>query len=397
MLDATTLGQAGIWYADQKVGGTSAFNVSTVLTVSGDVSVEDVRRACRRLARAVPELRLRLGLDEWTGEVVQWLCPEPLELRVQSHSAAWLDAEAARLFETDGGALARFAVASVSPDRILVGITVHHAILDGAAQIDLAHRFAACMTQEPAPRPIDGYLSLTAAVRAAEEHARTDHLPYWRERVATMTGPAPRPLSSEDGVTRRYVLHEPSVGRLEARAAELGTRVFHLLAAAVHRCVHALDPEQHVIAAATSLRPPTGEPSGCFLNQIPLTAEPAGRAGPAGRAEPAELLALLRLNSARWTADLRHRAFPFLDLAQLTKVTLDRVLVSYRRTPARLPTGDPRVTAELLRPYPRPKADLGIRFFHDRTLEYEVQWRPSAWPRAVEGLGDDLARCLEEV
>lgn len=386
-----TAAQAAMFYAEQKITSDSAYNVTTVLAVEGPLDEDALVAGCRRLAAATPALRLRIDLRP-DGEVHYWCSSEPVAVDVvdlpgasEDQAREPVDAVAAQRFASDGGALSRFVVVRLAADQARVAIVCHHLAVDGATHALLATRLGEALDGDVEDEPEEAYAALVASVRAREDQWLEEGLRYWAHRLPddldapdwAAVLPAGSAPGDRTGGTWLTSLPASAEKRLVAAAQADDLRLFHLLAAAVHRSLPGDPGCPSVVAAAASIRPtPTAARplTGCFINQVPVLSQGS---------RPEESVRGLALRQAgEWREDLRHRFVPFTDLVARTQphgrpAVLDRVVLTYRTQPRWLSWRGSAASysADLYPKYLEAKTDFTIRFFHHPgELELDVQW-----------------------
>ncbi|WP_225809698.1 condensation domain-containing protein [Streptomyces spinosus] len=391
--EPATAGQTSLFYAAEKDPSGSSFTTDFTVTVDGPLDRERVRRAAALLTAATPSLRLRLTIDDWTGEVVQSFCDDPLDVEWHTIAEDEVPALVARSdaepIEADDGPLARLVVAEHGSGRHTVSLVIHHLAMDGLSQIPLLRQLGAALAGRPRHQPVEVYRRAVREVRAAEEAALRDDRDHWYERVPSTlvladwktpavrgagTGGAP----AEAPGCRREALPPEAAKQLAIAATRSGVRVSHLLTAAVHHAAPVRPGGRTAVCNAASVRPRHGELAdviGNFVNEVPLLAA----------IEPdRSVVDTARSHRQRWSKDLRKRTFPFATLA--TRIppprpgrapALDSVVMSYRRLPRGIgwEDGGLSFSSSLYSRYPTAKTEIAVRFFHDGDeLEYEVQW-----------------------
>ena len=401
--ELATAAQAAMFFAEQKGITSCAYNLTTVVDVTGDSASLDAGEVFRRLADATPALRLRMGLDEWSGEVAYGFSrdkPEVVSIDLDGADPeavrVAVDEVAQRPFDADGGALARFLIVRTAADRVHLAVICHHLCVDGISHARLASRLGNAV-EGPVPTEEEReYVGLVRDVRALEQQAMVGDLDYWRRRVPAGFSPA---------VWRDGLAGEPASGlsltplddrvvrRLGEAAQADQVRPFHILMAAVHSALPLVGDGPSVVSTAVSTRPlaqKEARVTGCFINEVPLQAGPRSAATPRGIAVR---------EGPGWREDLRRRYIPFTQLVGRAKrrdgdqSQLDTVIVSYRKSPRRLAwsSGGLEFAADLYPKFLEEKTDLVIRFFHyGDSMECDVQWGQ----RMPEGLGDAFARDL---
>lgn len=388
-----TGGQAGIWLADQHLGGSAAYNTTVAFTIEG-ADEAAVESAYRRLLECTPGLRVRMGLDR-QGDVIQWIADvdpdvdwvtRPVDPVQGPDVDERLREVVARPFLTDGGQLCRLVAGHTPQGNVVAVLVAHHLVNDGASQVALAHRFVDALAGQIDGQVPSRYVGLVETVRKAEHRARSDDHEYWVRRVtarglgndAVDSCPIVDRAGSAAGYTRGRcgVRH---LAQVVALARSTGASPFLVMAGSVHRALTAVGLNPLGLGVAVSVRPHHGRDDdvvGCFVNQVFLTATPAP-------GEP--FAAFLTREVPGWREDLSRRCLPLLDLADDSQLAgyaphLNRFTVSLRRAPEALSWrhGALRVSAELFKRYLAPRSDLAIRLIQrGQQLEYDAEWRPS--------------------
>lgn len=406
---AATGGQAGLWFAAQRLGLSCAYNVVIAFTIEGDLDPGRLESAWRLLVDSTATLRLRTGLDGH-GRVVQWFAELPA-------GVAWLDSAVSPTdgigvdpallpfvrepFDLDGGELCRMVAARTRDGRTTALLILHHLLVDGTSQPALADRFASCLLDgSVAPATAERYVQLVDLVRRAEAACLARERDRWTSRlVDRLAGGAawPAATSAAEPGHLRHHLDRASVDRLRATAERAGGSLFLGLIGAVHRSLSMLGWERTVTSVSATVRPRGGgydDVVGTFINQVPLVATH----------RPRESLAdLLGREVPGWRSDLAARALSQVAMAEdprLGRVApeLNRVIVSERRSSGALTyrrdgAGPVRsVSAELFVRSYAPKADMALRFIRrpDGT-EYDLDWS-AAVPATVPECFPDVLR-----
>lgn len=392
---AVTSAQAGMFYAEQCAALESTYNFSTRLDVEGPVSDRDLRDACTRIVAVTPALRLRIGIDEATGNIVSRFCgdaPEVVEMGwLNDPEEAWaaVEAASARPFAVEDVPLCRFRTLRLSETRAAIIITLHHLVADGLSHARLVQRLAECVNGPVEPDSALTYVELVERLRSSEEIARGSSHQYWHSRLLSKLTDVRRLPNASGSTGGRTLLEfsdeEAQWLRTIACLAKVST--FKVLVAAVHAALPIHDGIT-VLCAAASQRSTVGIDSvviGDFVNEVVLTARHEGRDD--------SKLSILAREAKSWSEDLSHRDYPFVDLASEVAAArdsaprLDSVMVGYRRTMRSLTWADGAVTcsADLRYTYPRAKTDLSVRFFdYPDGLECEVQWSDALSRQSAE-------------
>lgn len=387
--------QAGIYYHEQRNPGGSSYNAPAYLDVRGALDVAQVVRACTELVAATPALRLRFGLAD-SGDVGYWFSAEAPRVDVVDDEIDVV--EQLRIpFDTDGGPLVRFVVGRPEKGRTSVVVLFHHLVGDGVSQALLPAKLARCIAGRVEAQSEESYDDLVARVRAAENLGRRTLADRWRARLPQQPPLLPWPEVDEGPVWhRRLRFSHADLTHLRKAASETGTTLFSAVAAVVHRVLALNGVRFPAVSAVTSLRPRGGRDDdvpGCFINQVPLFAsEDAG-----------SLRSTLRTNAEQWRADLRARAFPFLDLAAEMReragrgARLDRVVIGLR--PLTTPDWNDGVFAyssHLYHEYAEAKSDLSFRFFwYDEGLDCDLECAARVPAKVRQRMCDDLRRVIE--
>ncbi|MDH6144769.1 hypothetical protein P3T35_006818 [Kitasatospora sp. GP30] len=402
--ERATLAQAALYFADEKAEATGAFNLAVRVEVRGRIAAADLAAACRRLVAATPALRVRMGIDAWTGEIVYGFSDDEPEIEMLAEpvddAETFIAARTMRPFEVDDGPLVRFLVLPVAPGHTTVVLIVHHLSYDWISHRLLAEQLSTAIAGAVTPASPDEYVRLVRRVRAAEESALTEDRDYWYDRIppAAMVAPFPRE-GAPDTVLRRIITADPAAAAgISACAGSVGISVFKLVSAAVHHALPVPHSGVTALGAAASQRL-AGEAAvvGCFINEVPL---------PARREAGETVVDLARREHARWSDDLRRRHYSFADLAAHVRrgggavEALNQVMISYRSQQQSVERAFAGVTctAELDVPNYAAKTPLSVRFFEDGGgLGCEVQWSghlsARSGERYTERLAESLAQC----
>lgn len=402
--ERATLAQAALFFADEKAEVAGAFNLAIRVGVRGRVAAADLAAAFRQLVAVTPALRVRMGIDGWTGEIVYGFADEEPEIDILDEpvddAEAFIAVRTMRPFEVDGGPLVRFLALPVSPEHTTVVLIIHHLIYDWISHRLLAERLSMAIAGAAAPDSPDDYVRLVRRVRAAEESALTEDRGYWYDRIPPSAMAAPFPSEgASDAVMRRIITADPAAAEgISTCADSVGISVFKLVSAAVHHALPVPDSGVTVLGAAASQRPGAeAAVVGCFVNEVPL---------PASREAGERVVDLARREHARWSDDLRRRHYSFADLAAYVRrgggavEALNQVMISYRRQQQSVERASAGVTctADLDVPNFAAKTPLSVRFFEDGgRLGCEVQWSghlsERSGERYTECLAESLAQC----
>ncbi|WP_394829367.1 amino acid adenylation domain-containing protein [Pendulispora albinea] len=307
---------------DSAPPGSGVFHLQQMYEVRArDLSLAGIAEAIELTVRRHPMLRTRLlGPAGADGEVVQIVHrPGPVEVPLEDLTALDPSMQRARLeaalahdratrFARDGarGRLLRFHLFALAPDRAIVFVSAHHAVLDGWSNAELLGELAATYaavrqgTRPMVPAKTNVYRELIALERDALRRDRVTRA-FWDEYLVD----APR--------SRRFAepLHEAPAhgapvlatidpGLAEAaitRAAACGVQLKSLLLAAFARLIAELE-EQPSVTLATLANRRTARLSdpwgalGLFWNIVPIRVSPHGDGATPIVAVEAELAAI---------------------------------------------------------------------------------------------------------
>ncbi|CAM5260471.1 Non-ribosomal peptide synthetase OS=Streptomyces alboniger OX=132473 GN=CP975_22710 PE=4 SV=1 [Streptomyces alboniger] len=251
--------QRRLWFLDQMVPGSPAYNVPMSFRVRGPLRREVLERAVEEVVRRHESLRTRLPSEN--GEPWQEIVDDvrvPVELVDVSDDPARLDAlvfEAGRRpFDLATGPLLRVTLYRLAPDLHVVLLNAHHVVVDGWSLglfwQELFTLYEAFAAGRPSPLP-------ELAVQYADfavwqrEHLSGDRLEnqlgYWRRQLGEGTEnlelpldrPRP-PVQTFEGGDLRDVYPAALRDALQALCRREGVSLFVVLLGALnvllHRC-----------------------------------------------------------------------------------------------------------------------------------------------------------------
>ncbi|MEU6508501.1 amino acid adenylation domain-containing protein [Streptomyces sp. NPDC046942] len=256
---ALSFAQRRLWFLDQMVPGSPAYNVPMSFRVRGPLRREVLERAVREVVRRHEALRTRLPSED--GEPWQEVLDElhiPVELVDLGAEPSRLDAlvfeEARRPFDLAAGPLLRVTLYRLAPELHVVLLNAHHVVVDGWSLglfwqelFTLCQAFAA---GRPSPLPELRVQYPDFAVWQREymagERLETQ-LSYWREQLGDGTEnlelpldrPRP-PVQTFSGGDLRVVYPGSLRDELLALCRREGVSLFVVLLGALnvllHRC-----------------------------------------------------------------------------------------------------------------------------------------------------------------
>ncbi|MEU7576503.1 amino acid adenylation domain-containing protein [Streptomyces sp. NPDC041068] len=255
-----TGGQAGIWLAQQIEPESSAYNISFVLELHGDVDQERLVAAVRQSVEEADALHVRVTAEDGTPEQISERHPVDVpvvDLRQepdQDRAAAdWMAAERDRQADLAHAPLYAHAVLRLTDDRVLWYQRYHHIVADGMAAALITRRAGELYTggeQAPAPAgPLPRLVAADQAYRAGEQY-RADRA-YWLDRMAERPEPARLVERAPSLMTRRIrrtaQLSAADTARLHAAAEHVGVRLSHLVVAAVAAYLHRVGGQRDLV------------------------------------------------------------------------------------------------------------------------------------------------------
>ncbi|MEU6732794.1 amino acid adenylation domain-containing protein [Streptomyces physcomitrii] len=256
-----TGGQSGIWLAQQIEPDSTAFHISFVLELSGEVDLERLTAAVRQAVDQAEALHVRVE-DHGQGPrqtVARREFEVPvLDFRAEADPAAaardWQEAERSRPVDLAAGPLFAQAVLRVGDRRVLWYQRYHHLVLDGMGVALLTRRAGQLYTAGAgAPAPADwslsGLLDAEADYRASAAYA-ADRA-YWQRTLAGRPEPVRLVERGHAPMSRRLrTTTELTTGDLEllgAAARRAGVRPSRLLLASVAAYLHRVSGAQDLV------------------------------------------------------------------------------------------------------------------------------------------------------
>ncbi|MDL4820041.1 non-ribosomal peptide synthetase [Actinomadura opuntiae] len=259
-------GQQAMWYAQQLAPDNWSFSVSEYLEIHGDVNIDFLAEAVRRVWGEAESLRSRFCdtaagprqyVHDGPGDPVHVVDvsgePDP-----RAAAEEWMAGDLRRPVRMLDGPLGALLVFKVADGRALWYQRGHHAVHDGQSGLVVASRVAAVYTallegrpaEEGALEPLSVLLDADRAYRtsAALDEDRT----YWHEVLSGL----PEAIGHRAGTAHRAQrpptrwtdgLGEDDASALRAAARRLGTSLAGLLisAAAVYR--HRVTGERDIV------------------------------------------------------------------------------------------------------------------------------------------------------
>ncbi|TLP65201.1 MULTISPECIES: non-ribosomal peptide synthetase [Pseudomonas] len=237
--------QERLWFMQQLEPEATAYNVTQLLALQGELHVSRLRSACLSLIERHEALRCRFFEDN--GQVRQRLVEVP-EASFTLHDLRAAPAEAReaaialaaqRVFDLAHGPLVAIDLFQIAEDDYRLLFNAHHIAVDGWSMGLLVQDLAA-LYEGRQPVPGTGLLQVIEAQRQAlEGDAGQRLLDYWQQRLEGLSDEAltlsesPRPaLQAYAGAREQFALSSELTSAIAARAKQLGVTPFVLYFAA---------------------------------------------------------------------------------------------------------------------------------------------------------------------
>jgi acyl transferase domain-containing protein len=293
-----TDGQRQLWIESQMGDDASlAYIESVSLHLYGDLDARALGRAVQGLVDRHDALRTTFG----RGGDVQVIHPEvktdlprvdfsnvPAATR-EAKLRAWIEREVQKPFDLAEGPLVRFALAGVEPERHLLLVTNHHAILDGWSFGILLRELGALYAAAkggtapglPAPQRFAEVASRAAARdEAALDRAESFWLQEFADGVPVLELPTDRPRPPVRGYRgdRINMEMDPSlVERLSVASRKHGFTLFNTQLAAFYVWLGRLSGQEDMVVGVPSAGQAGSADAGVMgynINVLPLRGRP---------------------------------------------------------------------------------------------------------------------------
>ncbi|GIH81078.1 condensation domain-containing protein [Planobispora longispora] len=293
--DRASLAQHGMWLTERTgVGGGAAHHMPLAVHLEGPLDEAALRDACAAVAARHPVLASALVEEDGELRLVPGAAGPPFTVEdvTEEDVPAALDEAAARPFDLAAGPLVRFTLFRLGLKRHLLLVVAHHAAFDGMSKDLLLRDLAVAYGGSPlAP------LETSYGEAAADEHDRVaaklaDAAQFWRPRWNDGGGlllPGLRRVSlrAAPGETVDVALGSGLGSALGPAAERIGVTRFELLLAAVHTLLYGYGNAPATVSVDVSTRTgQTRDHVGMFVNELPVTASPAGTLAPDGTLAP---------------------------------------------------------------------------------------------------------------
>ncbi|AOW91618.1 non-ribosomal peptide synthetase [Rhodococcus sp. WMMA185] len=276
--------QAGLLYHAALTGNDpDPYVIQVILSLSGKVDPERLRRSCSAVLAAHANLRTAFVRDRRGVPVQLVLDDPPLRWRHEDLSGPDADAAAEQIlledrttaFDLAAPPLLRFTLLTCDRGRVELAITSHHLALDGwsipvlVREMFTVYRGGRAPRESPSSSPYRDFL-VWLSTRDTAESARV-----WAEALDGITAPVPPTQNTGHISEAELELNAETTRTLAAHAADLGVTLSTLVQLAWGIVLgHATGRDEVVIGATVSGRPAelTGVESavGLFVNTVPV-------------------------------------------------------------------------------------------------------------------------------
>ena len=295
--------QQRIWFLQQLEPNNPAYNIPTVLHISGFLNLSALEQSFNALLQRHEVLRTSIETEDGQPQVVIHP-PFSLNLSVvdlQAFPATQQQTETQRLaveaaqhsFDLNQAPLLRVTVAQLQPTEHLLFVTLHHLIGDaGSAQIlvrELAVLYDAFCHGRPAPLPDLPIQYIDFADwqrRWLQEDVMQTQLAYWQQQLHNSPTLLPLPLDrprpavqSFRGKTQWMRIQSPLKEALHQLGQQHGTTLFMTLLAAFATLLSRYTQQTDILigtSIANRHYPGLADLIGCFLNTLVLRTNLSG-------------------------------------------------------------------------------------------------------------------------
>ena len=290
-----SFGQRRLWFLEQLTPGTSAYNISRKVTLTGELSASVLRQTLKEIVRRHESLRTTFRMVD--GEPAQWVEPaaefEIRELDLtntvkQSDEVERLTRRhALHVFGLSQGPLLRATLLKLSERRHVLLLTTHHIITDGWS-IDLFfHELAALYEafatgrSSPLPELPIQYADFAAWQRQQLQNGSMERqAAYWKAQLSeaqpNLELLADKPRSGKpilDGARQRFTVSHDLTHALRQLAQDEGVTLFMLLLAAFNVLLYRYSGQDDIsigVPAADRSRKELEGLIGFFVNTLVL-------------------------------------------------------------------------------------------------------------------------------
>ncbi|HLN61818.1 MAG TPA: amino acid adenylation domain-containing protein, partial [Symbiobacteriaceae bacterium] len=289
--------QQRLWFMEQLVPGTAAFNITEGVWLRGRLNVGALEQALSEIVVRHEALRSSFAPGDGDQPVVQVTAPRPVTLAVRAVAPeqvqALIDAEAAAPIDLATGPLYRFHLLRTAPEEHLLLFTLHHIVSDGWSLgvllkelMALYSAFAAAQPSPLADLPIQyGDFAAWQRERLQGELVQQD-LAWWKEQlggslpVLELPTDSPRPpVRSFKGAQHHFAV-PPALSEAIRRICQReGLTPFMCLYAAWAALLHRYTGQTDILCGTPVANRTRAEVEGLigfFVNTLVLRTDLAG-------------------------------------------------------------------------------------------------------------------------
>jgi amino acid adenylation domain-containing protein len=298
--------QERLWFIDQLMPGSAAFNVPMAVRLSGPISVEALQLAIDEIVRRHESLRTTfVTTDGAAAAIIAPRCDTPIEvIDLTSFDVATRDAEVHRLveqetlrpFDLSQGPLIRAKLVKSGAANSVLVVTMHHIVSDGWSLIlffkelsTLYDAFSQNISSPLQPLPIQ-YSDYAYWQRDwLGEDIVERQLSYWKSQlggelpILDLPADRPRPaMQTVAGAREVAALPADLTRSLMTLSQHEGTTLFMTLLAAFKVLLHRLSGQEDIIVGSPIANRPRAETEnliGLFLNNLALRSDLSGDPG----------------------------------------------------------------------------------------------------------------------
>jgi amino acid adenylation domain-containing protein len=326
--------QSRLWFLDQLVPGSAAYNIPATVRLTGRLSVAALERALDEVTRRHETLRTVFAADD--GDPAQVILPHSsrelpiVDLRDLNTSERDAEVErmareeAERPFDLAHGPLLRAKLLRLRDDEHVFLLTMHHIISDGWSMNILVRELAAAYDSMSAGRaPMLPELPIQYADFALWQHEWLQrermeaHLSYWKRQlggsppVLELPASRPRPaIQTFQGRYQNYELSQSLTNALKSLAKDEGVSIFVLMLTAFKTLLHRYTLQDDIIVGTPMANRNRVEVEGLigfFANTLVLRTDLSGN--------PTFRETLVRVREAVLSADA-HQDVPFEQIVE---------------------------------------------------------------------------------
>jgi amino acid adenylation domain-containing protein/non-ribosomal peptide synthase protein (TIGR01720 family) len=300
--------QQRLWFIDQLMPGTPAYNLPTTMHLAGPLDVAALARSLRAITQRHETTRTTFTTVD--GALVQVVTPdaagapsEPslplLDLQALPDAPragavrALATAEARRPFDLARGPLLRVGLLRLGPDEHVLLLTMHHIVSDGWSMGVLVRELVTLYAAYASGTPIDlpelpiQYSDYAHWQREwLQGELLETQLAYWKAQLAgapaTLELPTDRPRSSVQsfhGARRAWACAEPLLDALKRLSQQSHTTLFMTLLAGFDSLLARYSGQHDTVVGTPIANRIQGETEGvlgCFVNTLVLRGDLAG-------------------------------------------------------------------------------------------------------------------------